>query len=111
MTPLHEIAAAEAALAEQEPTDKKARLRAFVSEHTLDEVVGNVRRNNPWETEKRLKEIEDEVRKHYQAVQLLTEPGRGERTVARETGLPLARIKGWIYKVLFHGFLAYILDH
>ncbi len=75
----------------------EGRIAAFLQQHPLDTVVGNVARNAPWETRPRIHELESEVRRTYQACEAVI-AGRSVPAIARQYGLPVHKVHNWRYK-------------
>ena len=75
----------------------EGRIAAFLRQHPIDMVVRNVGRNNIWESKSRIKELESEVRRTYQACELVV-AGESVPVIAREYTLPIPKVSNWRYK-------------
>ncbi len=75
----------------------EGRIATFLHQHSLEKVVGNVARNNIWESEPRIQELELEVRRTYQACELVV-AGKSVPAIARQYHLPVPKVSNWRYK-------------
>ncbi len=72
----------------------EGRIATFLHQHQVNAVVDNVRRNNPWESEFRIEELESEVRRTYQACESVV-TGKSVYAIARQYALPVHKVRNW----------------
>lgn len=75
---------------------KRSKIFMFLTKYSLDEIVENVRRNNPWETEEKLVGMENEIRITYNALELLVKE-ESPTVIASVLNLPISRLNNWMY--------------